>query len=186
MVGPFRCRADRYRRDFISFGGDSLLAAVCAVQLCELLRISLPAGVLFSAPTIRSLARVVEDAEPRSQSSAVDPEVLTSMSGQTAETGAVLPLTSAQTVFWYLDHYRRPGSSKHPDFALAVHYRISGRLDPQALRDAVDQLVECHEALRTSVRLDAFEGRQTVLPSGLRRHIHERTCPHPSHLRIRL
>ncbi len=152
--------------DFIALGGDSLLAAACAVQLCELLQVSLPAGVLFSAPTIRSLARVVEEAEPRSQPSAIDPEELASISGRTNEIGAALPLTSAQTVFWYLDHYRRPGSSKHPDFALAVHYRISGKLDTQAMSDAIDQLVERHEALRTSVRLDAFEGRQTVLPAG--------------------
>ena len=151
--------------DFISLGGDSLLAAACAVQLCELLHISLPTGVLFSAPTIRSLARVVEDAESRSQPDAVDLEGLASMSGQPAETGDALPLTSAQTVFWYLDHYRRPGSSKHPDFALAVHYRISGKVDTQAMSDAIDQLVQRHEALRTSVRLDAFEGLQTVLPA---------------------
>ena len=151
--------------DFISLGGDSLLAAACAVQLCELLHILLPTGVLFSAPTIRSLARLVEAAESRSQLDAVDLEVLASISGQPVETGDALPLTSAQTVFWYLDHYRRPGSSKHPDFALAVHYRISGRLDTQAMSDAIDQLVQRHEALRTSVRLDAFEGLQTVLPA---------------------
>ncbi len=151
--------------DFISLGGDSLLAAACAVQLCELLHVSLPAGVLFSAPTIRSLARVVEAASPRSQSTADDLDAPAVVPGQADKAGVPLPLTSAQTVFWYLDHYRRPGSSKHPDFALAVHYRISGRLDAQAMSEAIDQLVERHEALRTSVRLDAFEGLQTVLPA---------------------
>ena len=151
--------------DFISLGGDSLLAAACAVQLCDLLQISLPAGVLFSAPTIRSLAHVVAFADPGTQPSAADTDALALLSDQIAEAGAALPLTSAQTVFWYLDHYRRPGSSKHPDFALAVHYRISGSLDLQAMSDAIDALVQRHEALRTSVRLDAFEGRQTVLPA---------------------
>ncbi len=140
--------------DFVELGGDSLLAAACAVRLGDELDLALPAGVLFSAPTVRALALVVEQASPRTVPRIVDRRA----------PGATLPLTSAQTLFWFLDHYRRPGSSQHPDFTLSVHYRISGRLDVQALSGAIDQLVERHEALRTRVQLDASEGRQTVMP----------------------
>ncbi|MFI9811920.1 non-ribosomal peptide synthetase [Saccharothrix variisporea] len=136
--------------DFVELGGDSLLAATCAVRLTEQLDVALPSGALFSAPTVRELALLVENATPRTPAPAVRRE------------GGSLPLTSAQTAFWFLDHYRRPGGSRHPDFALPVHYRISGPLDVDALRHAVDQLVARHEALRTKVLLEAYEGTQVV------------------------
>lgn len=63
-------------------------------------------------------------------------------------------------MFWFLDHYRRPGSSQHPGFALSVHYHISGKLDVMAMTTAVDQLVQRHEALRIKVQLAASEGTQ--------------------------
>ena len=149
--------------DFVELGGDSLLAAACAVRLSEQLNLILPAGVLFAAPTIRSLALLVDKAQPRIHAGVAPVHQSSPARLASPETGIALPLTSAQTVFWFLDHYRRPGSSQHPDFALAVHYRISGPLDVQAMSDAIDQLVQRHEALRTSVHLDAAEGTQTVL-----------------------
>jgi len=63
-------------------------------------------------------------------------------------------------VFWFLDQYRRPGSSQHPGFALSVHYHISGKLDVMAITTAVDQLVQRDEALRIKVQLAASEGTQ--------------------------
>ncbi|ONI92672.1 hypothetical protein ALI22I_02725 [Saccharothrix sp. ALI-22-I] len=139
--------------DFVELGGDSLLAANCGVRLTERLDVALPAGALFAAPTVRALARLVEDAAPRSAPTAV------------TGSGGTLPLTSAQTAFWFLDHYQRPGGSRHPDFALPVHYRISGPLDVDALHTAIDTLVRRHEALRTRVLLEASEGTQLVQPS---------------------
>lgn len=139
---------------FVELGGDSLQAVVCAVQLGEQLNLELPAGVVFSAPTVRALARVADHAKRRASTQVAERE----------DEGATLPLTSAQTVFWFLDHYRRPGSSQHPDFALSVHYRITGKLDAEAMSTAVDHLVQRHEALRTRVQLAASEGTQTVLP----------------------
>jgi amino acid adenylation domain-containing protein len=146
---------------FTELGGDSLLAASCALALGERLGVTLPAGALFRAPTVNDLAALIERTAPP-DTSVVPPE---------ADDGD-LPLTGAQTAFWYLDHYRRPGSARHPDFALPVHYRITGRLDIDALRAAVDRLVERHPALRTRVRLAADEGHQQILGAerGILRH----------------
>ncbi|RSM65091.1 non-ribosomal peptide synthetase [Kibdelosporangium aridum] len=146
--------------DFVELGGDSLLAARCAVRLSESFGVRLPAGIVFTAPTVARVARVIEDRFAGADTS----------SGPTADGMAPsprrptprLPLTSSQSVFWFLDHYRRLGGSRNPDFALPVHYRISGPVDTAALRDAVDTLVARHQALRTAVHLDAADGYQTV------------------------
>ena len=150
--------------DFVELGGDSLMAASCAIQLGEELNLDLPAGAIFSAPTPRRLGQVLERTARRTG------ELGIALPSRTVG----LPLTSAQTVFWFLDHYRRPGAARHPDFTLSVHYWISGPLEERALGAAIDHLVERHEALRTRVNLDASEGSQTVLEAepGLLRVVH--------------
>jgi amino acid adenylation domain-containing protein len=157
---------DRVGRDddFTELGGDSLLAARAARTVAETFGVTLPPGAVFAAPTIADLARLVERADPS------QPRARTHAAPRARE--ATLPLASAQTAFWYLDHYRRPGGSRHPDFALPVHYRISGRLDVPALKAALDQLLARHPALRTRVHLGADEGWQQIeSPSpGVLRH----------------
>lgn len=154
LLGFDRVGADDH---FLELGGTSLLAARCAARLAEATGAALPPGAVYAAPTVRSLARLAETSTAKATGPAPPADRTPSDAPHT------LPLAPAQAVFWYLDHYRRPGSAAHPDFALTARYRVTGDVDADALRTAVARLAERHEALRTRVLLGAAEGRQVVL-----------------------
>ncbi|MER7455989.1 condensation domain-containing protein [Micromonospora sp. NPDC126480] len=67
-------------------------------------------------------------------------------------------LASAQERLWFLDQLD-PGD---PVYAIPFALRITGPLDPDALRDAVNQVVDRHDALRTTFRAVAGQPRQVV------------------------
>ena len=73
-----------------------------------------------------------------------------------------IPLSFAQQRLWFLDQLE-PGSA---DYNVPMPMRLSGELDPAALRRALDALVERHEVLRT--RLVAVDGvaHQVIDPPG--------------------
>ncbi|WP_162002706.1 non-ribosomal peptide synthetase [Streptomyces sp. CB01881] len=58
----------------------------------------------------------------------------------------VLPASFAQQRIWFLDQLE-PGS---PAYTMAMAVRLQGKLAPEALRDALQAVVERHESLRTT------------------------------------
>src|SRR5690606_25604302 len=62
------------------------------------------------------------------------------------------PLSSAQQLLWFL-HLLDPDSAA---YNVPAALRLSGRLDPEALRQALERLIERHDALRT--RFDTVDG----------------------------
>lgn len=145
--------------NLIELGGDSLQAARCAVLLSEEFGVVVPHGALLAASTVRGVARLID------QAVANRPEAASRTSGSRttpqADDGGALPLSPAQSVVGALDHSVH--GFLNSETALSVHYRITGKLDVTALREAVDALIERHEALRVKVLLDASGGRQEVL-----------------------
>jgi hypothetical protein len=73
--------------------------------------------------------------------------------------GDPLVLSFAQQRLWFLDQWA-PGS---PLYNAAVAVRLSGELDRDALRTALDRMVERHEALRTVFRAEGGVPAQVVL-----------------------
>ncbi|MFI0371143.1 AMP-binding protein [Actinomadura sp. 1N219] len=142
--------------DFLELGGNSLLAARCTAKLAGLFGSAPPSGTMYAAPTVRKVAALIDAGRPSAAPTPAAPV-------RPPDHSRPLPLAPAQTVFWYIDHYRRPGGARHPDFALSLQYRITGRLDTAALATAVDRLIERNEALRTRVLLGASDGHQIVL-----------------------
>ncbi|TDB74888.1 hypothetical protein E1264_40550, partial [Actinomadura sp. KC216] len=160
--------------DFLELGGNSLLAARCTAKLAGMFGSAPPPGAMYAAPTVRKVAALIDAGRAPTGPAPARPR------RRPPDRTRPLPLAPAQTVFWYLDHYRRPGGARHPDFALSLQYRITGRLDAAALATAVDRLVERHEALRTRVLLDASAGHQIVLDRGPDVFVH-----HPAPARFR-
>jgi amino acid adenylation domain-containing protein/non-ribosomal peptide synthase protein (TIGR01720 family) len=119
--------------DFFALGGHSLLVMRLAGRLRSALGIEVSLRAVFDAPTVARLAAVLSDAE-ESRPSLVPmarPEVL--------------PLSAAQQSLRFL--YSLEGASS--TYNIPVAWRLSGRLDSDALRAAVHDVVGRHETLRT-------------------------------------
>ncbi|WP_275670170.1 condensation domain-containing protein, partial [Streptomyces sp. L-9-10] len=143
--------------DFFELGGDS----ISSLKVVSRLRAALGAGfsprVLFDHPTVAGLAATIPGAEAARETE------------ETPASGAIvpvardgqLPMSLTQERLWFLENFT-PGSI---EYNIAGALRLTGVLDPDALRTALAGLVDRHEALRTT--FDSVDGRgvQIVHPS---------------------
>ncbi|MCX5609335.1 amino acid adenylation domain-containing protein [Streptomyces sp. NBC_00047] len=133
--------------DFFALGGNSILSVRAAARLREALGIKLSLRVLFDTPTVAALAASVDSAEQGAEIAI--PRV--SREG-------LLPMSYGQRRLWFLENFD-PGSAEyHTAFGL----RLTGRIDGEALRAAVTDLTDRHEALRTTFGVVGGQGVQVV------------------------
>ncbi len=120
--------------DLFAVGADSLLAMRVLARVRDTYGVDLSLQTVFDAPTVRALARAAEGTAraPRAWP-------LRRVSRN------FLPLSFAQQRLWFLDQVYR-GTSV---FNVSTRYRLSGALDQDALRRALDELRRRHEILRT-------------------------------------
>ena len=117
--------------DFFALGGHSLLATRLAARVRAELRAELTIADVFEAPTVAALApRLVEAAGLRVRD---------------VRRPAVPPASAAQRGLWFEERLRGPS----PAYALPLGLRLTGPVDPDALRAAFGDVVDRHEALRT-------------------------------------
>ncbi|OBK74736.1 non-ribosomal peptide synthetase [Mycobacterium sp. 1274761.0] len=134
---------------FFDMGGDSLSAMRLIAGANRALDANLTVRDLFQAPTAAELAlRVGVDGH------GIAPLVA-------GDRPAAVPLSFAQNRLWFLDQLQGPS----PVYNLAVGLRLRGRLDVEALRAAVADVVSRHESLRTL--FPAVDGipQQFVVPA---------------------
>jgi len=125
---------------FFDLGGHSLLATRLTAHVRQVFGVELPLRAVFERPVLSGLAAEIERLRG---------------TGAAAGEGAIapatregdLPVTFAQERLWFVDALD-PGS---PVYAIPFSYRITGRLDPDALRRALAELVRRHEPLRTTL-----------------------------------
>ncbi|GAC02285.1 putative non-ribosomal peptide synthetase [Gordonia namibiensis NBRC 108229] len=122
--------------DFFALGGDSLSATRMVSTLSGQLDADIPVRWVFESPTVADLAARLADPATRRI-----PEL---RAGRSVSGGAV-PLSPAQRRMWAINQL----DTASPVFNIPLALRLRGALDRQALHDAILDVVERHETLRT-------------------------------------
>ncbi|GGV68742.1 hypothetical protein GCM10010277_78250 [Streptomyces longisporoflavus] len=132
---------------FFDLGGHSLLAVRLSGRARSVLGVELPARQVFGTPTVAGLADSLDDTLPGR------PPL---RAGQRPD---VLPLSYAQQRLWFISRWEETGAGYNLPLAL----RLSGPLDRAALEQALCDVTDRHESLRTVFAERDDQPVQTVL-----------------------
>ncbi|MGH3836707.1 MAG: amino acid adenylation domain-containing protein, partial [Pseudonocardiaceae bacterium] len=138
--------------NFFELGGDSLLSFRALSRICATFGVNLSARVVFDAPTVARIADLLTAAPRPDHAERITP----------VPRDRALPLSPAQQRLWFLDELTSDGT----EYNTGVGLRLSGALDPGALRTALDALVSRHESLRTTFHTLDGHGVQMVAARG--------------------
>lgn len=122
------------RDDFFELGGHSLLAMQLVSRIRDQLNVELPLAILFEQPCIADLAKELSDAGEAS------------LPIEIADRSQPLPMSFAQQRQWFLD-VMQPGTYT---YNVPWAAEVRGAIDTDVLQQAVGQLVQRHESLRTT------------------------------------
>jgi amino acid adenylation domain-containing protein len=140
--------------NFFDLGGHSLVATQVMSRLRATLGVELPLRALFEVPTVRGLARAVEQARLPGDATSLAP-----ISPVPRDAGA-LPLSFAQERMWFL-HQLDPELTA---FNVGQVLHLRGAVNFEALERALEVVCCRHESLRTVFAADQGEPRQVILP----------------------
>ncbi|MEM6455301.1 MAG: amino acid adenylation domain-containing protein, partial [Acidobacteriota bacterium] len=124
--------------DFFRLGGHSLLATRAVARLREATGSVLPLAVLFDRPTPAGLAAYLEDADAL-------PDGTPALVAHDRADDAPRSVTPAQQRLWFIARL----DPRSAAYNIPLTARLDGPLDVDALRRALDAVVDRHEVLRT-------------------------------------
>ncbi len=145
--------------NFFELGGHSLLATRVMARTRVAFKIELPLQTFFMSPTIADLSKKIVEAQ----------KVKTNKEESTAvKSLAPIPkrknisptvLSFAQKRLWFLDQYE-PDSSL---YNISMAFRLLGKLNVDALHNAINTMISRHDSLRTTFTTKEGEPVQVVV-----------------------
>ncbi len=139
---------------FFDLGGHSLLAMQLLARVRSGFGVDLPIRAIFEAARLRELAARIDAARRERDGADAGLDIVP------ADRNQPLPLSFAQERMWFLDRLL-PGSAV---YAMPFRIHLEGMLRPEALRQALEDLVHRHEALRTVFAAQGGRPVQVVTP----------------------
>ncbi|MFD0890849.1 condensation domain-containing protein, partial [Streptosporangium algeriense] len=153
---------------FFDLGGHSLLATRLVSRIRTALGVEVSVRALFQHPDVAGLSRYLEQAGRDDLRPLLLPVVRPER----------VPLSPAQSRLWFIEQMKGTGGLYNSPLAL----RLSGPLDLAALREALGDVVERHEVLRTVFPVAGGLPYQEVL-AGVCPELHVRDVRDERHLR---
>ncbi|MWV47650.1 AMP-binding protein, partial [Paenibacillus sp. HJL G12] len=126
--------------NFFILGGHSLMATQLASWIRDSMQIDLSLKVIFENPTIAEMAIYIEKNNPSSNSEASD-----EMWWNDEEDH---PLSFAQRRLWFLNQFMDDKTA----YMIPGAIRLIGKLNAEALRDSLNEMINRHESLRVSFK----------------------------------
>ena len=137
--------------DFFELGGHSLLAVQWVSRVRQRLGLELPLATLYAHPSVAGLAPLLANA---TRSALTGIPVLPQ--------AAARPLSFAQQRLWFITRLDAQASAA---YHISGALRLDGELDENALRSALERIVERHAVLRTRFVEQDGEVRQVIDPT---------------------
>ena len=134
--------------NFFELGGDSLLSFRALSRISAIFGVHLSARAVFDAPTVARLAVLLPAVSHANRAQRITP----------VPRDRALPLSPAQQRLWLIEQLT-PGAT---EYNTGVALRLSGLLDLDALRAALDALAGRHESLRTTFHTVDGHGVQVI------------------------
>ena len=125
--------------NFFELGGHSLLVTQFIGQVREAFSVEIPLRCLFESPTIAELSQSIE-AACQSGEGLLVPAI------EPVFRDRVLPLSFAQARLWFLDQLEGGSAT----YNIPVALRLTGLIHMAALEQAIGEIVQRHEVLRTT------------------------------------
>ncbi|MFZ5833576.1 MAG: amino acid adenylation domain-containing protein, partial [Planctomycetota bacterium] len=146
--------------DFFTLGGHSLLAARVNARIFSVFGANLPLRRLFECPTIAGLAHDIEAQHGGDGDRAGKATRRLSPLPREQSRPNRFPLSFAQQRLWFLEQMEGELTA----YNIPLAWRLRGRLNIEALRRTLEQIVHRHESLRTTYQFGDGDPVQTVLP----------------------
>ncbi len=137
--------------DFFKAGGHSLLGLQLVARVREAFGVELPLKTLFEVSKLSALAARIETLGGPQEALTIEP----------APRDQVLSLSFAQMRLWFLDRMAPNGTTYNIPMAL----RLEGPLEPSALTNALQDMVDRHEVMRTHFGGQGADPHLIILPS---------------------
>ncbi|WP_414513679.1 amino acid adenylation domain-containing protein [Nostoc sp. PCC 9305] len=139
--------------NFFELGGNSLTAMQLVIRIRTSFNIDLPLPKLFTYPTVKSLAEIVEDmiGAPSQQQQIIP---------KRSQLNHV-PLSFSQQRLWFIEQLQ-PDSTIY-NFPMVL--RLNGQLNVEALEQSINEIIKRHEILRTTFNILDGQPVQIIAPA---------------------